>query len=650
MDGHVHSSPLRSIRVHVILNSRSKDLVLKKLYRVPFNHEQNEQTIMGSIKHYLTPFVFLNIVQFLGAMIDNIYKLLVIYFFIQIEGIENSPTILAITGAVFVLPFLLFSSSAGTLADRYSKSRIIVATKVLELFIIVLGLISFTYSSKWGAYLVLFLLAAQSALFSPSKYGILPEILPSEKISKANGILASCTYLAIIFGTFLASFLLDITGRNFIIACFFCVVFSIIGFVISLFIKYVPPSGSHKKLNVHFISEIYHTIMHFKGEPSLVAAILGSAFFLFLAAYVQLNMIPFAVQSLHLSDVQGGYLFLLTAIGIGTGSIISGKISGKSVELGLVPLAALGITVCFYLLDIFSADLHASIALVILIGLFGGIYLVPLDSFVQITAPKQYIGRAVAAGTFLSFIGVLCASFLIYFIAQVLGYSAAKGFSIFGCITLAITIVYSYLFFDYLTRFIGMILSRLHFKISFKGQTHIPLRLPAVYVCTHTAWNDTLLLLGAQRRRMRFFIEREQDHSKWLKRLYHLLRVVFIPHIELLEQNTVCMNAIKKTLNKGISVCIFIDNDNVDAEFERLKQAPILQEILQEKQYPMILVRIDKGEKEKQSRFFTRLMNKIRVPASVTFETFSSVNIPYIYDEEDADSRLDDSDYSPSTI
>ncbi len=568
----------------------------------------------------LSSFAYLNATQFLGAMNDNIFKLLIIFFFIQLEGIERSHVVLATTGILYVLPFLLFSSSAGILADRFSKRNIIIATKLLELGIMILGLVSFAYSSKILSYCTLFLLASHSALFSPSKYGILPELLPSDKISKANGMMTSCTYLAIILGTFLASFLLDVTQRNFIIASGFCILFAFIGVVSSASIKYTSPSGSHKELNAHFVSDIYMTLKRVRHEPSLLAAMLGSAFFLFMASYTQLNMIPFAVTSLHLTDVQGGYLFLLTAIGIGTGSIIAGKISGRMVELALTPLAGIGITICFYLLDVFSHNLLICIPLVITIGIFGGMYLIPLDSYVQITSSKQYIGQTVAATTFMSFIGVLCASCLLYIVTEVFGVQADKGFTIVGSITLVVTALYTILFFDYLTRFVGMILSRLHFKITFNGYENIP-DTPAVYICTHTAWNDTLLLLGAQRRRMRFFIEHEQDHSKWLKRLYRLLRVVLIPEIEPLEHNPSCLTAIKNTLKNGISVCIFIQDANVEGEFEKLKHARMVREILQDVNCPVLAVHIEKGEKNKKPRLFRRLMNKFRVPAVISFKS-----------------------------
>lgn len=573
---------------------------------------------LSPIVRRFSSFTYLNITQFLGALNDHMYKLLIVYFLIQREGIENSPAILASTGAIFVLPFLIFASWAGIVADRFSKNRIIVIAKMLELVIMLLGLLSFFYESKFGSYTVLFFMAAQSVLMSPSKYGIVPEIMPAEKISKANGLMTSFTYLAIIFGTFLASFLVDITGRNFLISSACCILTAIIGLVTSLCIEHTPPSGSKKQLNPRVLTEIYQTLMAVRNVPSLIFSVLGSAFFLFIAAYVQLNMIPFAVQSLNLTDVQGGYLFLITALGIGSGSILAGRISGKTVELGVVPIAGLGIAACFFLLDSFSSDLYVCIALIITIGIFGGIYLVPLDSYVQIASPKKLIGQVVAASTFLSFIGVLFASGLLYLVSQILGFKADQGFAILGTLMLIVVVIYTYLFFDYLTRFVGMILSRLHFKIVFEGQENIP-TVPTVYICTHTAWNDTLLLLGAQRRRMRFFIENEKEHSKWLLRLYRLFRVVLIPEIEPLEQNAMCLTAIRNTLNRGVSVCIFIDERDVSRECAKLRKSHVVHEILKDS-CPMILVRIDKGEKQKRVRFFKKLVNKLHIPATVTFE------------------------------
>lgn len=565
-------------------------------------------------------FTYLNATQFLSALNDNIYKLLVVYFFIQVEGIESSHRILSITGAIFVLPFLLFSASSGTMADRFSKRNIIVLTKTLEFVTLSLGVLAFQYESKIGSYTVLFLMATLSAIFGPSKYGILPEIVASDKITKANGLMTSFTFLAIIIGTFSASFFLDITNHHFIFAALISTFMAFIAMAFSFCIEYTPPSGSSKRFNILFLAEIAKTLKIASLQPSLLTAIIGSAFFMFLGAFFQLNMIPFAMQSLHLSDVQGGYLFLLTALGIGAGSLVAGKVSGKIVELGLVPLAGLGVTISCYFLDLFSDQLCPVLSLVVLLGLLGGIYQVPLDSYIQVESPNTSRGQIVAATNFLSFFGVLCASFLLFLNSEVWGFEADKGFTIIGTLTLFVTVGIGYQYFDFLTRFVAMLLSKLHFKTNLKGLENIPENSPSIFVCTHTAWNDTLLLLGSQRRCMRFFIQQELDlRYRWIKFFYRMLRVVFIPTIEPLHEHADCLSVIKNTLQKGISVCIFVENNDLGMEIEQLKHSFFTANNDVIDGHPIIPVVIEKGVKMSRSPFLTRIFKKFRVPAAVSF-------------------------------
>lgn len=563
-------------------------------------------------------YTYLNLTQFLGALNDNIYKLLIAFFLIQLEGVENSHIILATSGAVFVLPFILFSATSGTLADRFSKRNIIICTKAFEVLIMVSGIFAFQYESKLGLLAILFLLATHSAIFAPSKYGILPELVAHDKITRANGIMTSFTFLAIILGTFIASFILDITDRNFIFAASLCSIFSLVGFLASLCIEYTDPSGSEKRFNVLFVREIIAALKLANEEPSLLSAVFGSAFFLFLGAFVQLNIIPFALQSLHLTDVQGGYLFLLTALGIGSGSMLAGKISGKTVELGIVPLAAFGVAISCFMLDFFSSHLVAVVPLVMILGLFGGMYQIPMDSYIQVMSPSKSRGQIVAATNFLSFIGVLGASTLVFLVGEVFGLAADKGFTIVGVMAILVSIAISWNYFDYLSRLVAYLLSRLHFQMVFFGLKNIP-DTPVIYVCHHQAWNETLILLGAQRRRMLFFIEQEQQHGKWMRRLYSLLRVVFMPRAEDQDGPLSMLPAIKKTLSKGISVTLFINHSNVQAEIDKLKQSSDFQMLFQDNEPLLIPVIIEKGNKEKEPQFMPRLRAKLRVPAAVSF-------------------------------
>ncbi len=578
-------------------------------------------------------FTYLNIAQFLGALNDNVYKMLIVFFLIGLEGAENSHTILGSVGALIVLPFLLFSPIAGTLADRYSKRNIIVIAKFFELGVMILGVVGFALESKGLSYATLFLLACHSTLFSPSKYGIVPELIKPDFISKANGLLTSFTYLAIIVGTFFASFITQITHRNYVMAASCCAVFSVIGILASLCIVHTPPSGSSKKVSARILTTTYRALKLAKQIPSLLPAIFGAAFFLFIGAYVQMNIIPFSIESLGLSDIEGGYLFLLTALGIGLGSLLAGKASGGGIELGMVPFAALGIAICSALLSVFDFSLLTVVPLVILLGFFAGFYEVPLDAYIQMASPVQDRGQCLAASSFLSFVGVLCASFSIYFFSSVLHLEASSGFAVIGILTLLITAIYAYLFFAHITHLIAKVMARLHFCTSLYGENHIP-QSAALYICTHTAWNDTLLLLGAQKKQMRFFIEKEQAHSKWMKRLYGLLHIESTPLDQPLYQSLKKvkkptsekkgdaahnLQEIKNTLNKGISVCLFITESNMEKEIAKEGYVEAFKAILEETPYPIIPVYIDKGKKDLAIPFLPHLCLKYRVPAVVSF-------------------------------
>ena len=577
-------------------------------------------TISAFFVRKLSSFTYLNTTQFLVALIDNIYKFLIVYFLISVQGIDHTHEIMALTGATFVLPFLLFSATSGTLADRFSKRNVIIFAKCFEFLVMCVGLACFYSNSVAGCYVILFLLATTSAIFGPSKYGILPELVGTDNISKANGLMTSFTFLAIILGTFLASFILDYTGRNFILAAFGCIGISFVGMMTSFCIEYTPPSGSNKEFKWFFLKEISDSLKIAWRDSFLLMAVLGSSFFMFLGAFVQLNIIPFAMESLHLTDIQGGYLFLLTAIGIGAGSLTAGKISGKIVELGLVPVAAVLIAICCYMIDLFSDHFYVVTTLLVILGFCGGMYQIPLDSFIQVSSPNKSRGRIIAATNFLSFGGVLAASMLVFLITTVLGFRADKGFTIMGSFTLGIAAILTFQYFDYMTRFIAMVLSKLHFQSTVNGKEFLP-EVPALYVCYHQAWNETLILLGSQRRRIRFFIEDEKDHTKWLKRLYLLLRVVMVPAPETLQNDALCLSAIRKTLDNGISVCIFVNDPDIQSQIEKLKTSYSFKELLSGTEYPMIPVVIEKGEKNKKPRFFKRILNKFRVPAEITFGT-----------------------------
>ncbi len=543
-------------------------------------------------KKRFNSFTYLNITQFLGALNDQIFKFLIAYFLIENQGVENSPKILATAGAVFVIPFLLISASAGKLADRYSKRNIIVLCKFMEAIIMALGIISFIIKSEWGSYCILFLMATQSAIFSPSKYGIVPELVSNEKISRANGLLTTLTFLAIIIGTFLASFLTDISERNFVFSSAICTLISIIGLYTSFYIEQTPSAGSKKSFNTFFLNDVYKTILRARQKNRLFCAILSSAYFLFLSSFVQLNMVPFAIQSLGLTDTQGGYLFLMTALGIGMGSLIAGKLSGKHVELGFIPFAGFGMGILTLFLYLFSDNLMIVAPTITALGIFGGLWIVPMDSFIQVASPKNYRGQMVATTNFLSFSGVLFSAGALYLFSEILCFSAATGFVIIGLLTMVVSVIITIAILDYFLRFVSFSFSRLFFSLSVSGYDKVPKATPALMLCNRsTSFIDTLLLTAIQRPPLRFLVETSRCQNKWLRLFFSWMHVIFIPEYTE-EDSEFIYNEAKKGMDKGYTVCIFAktakDNDEAMEKYFDDFQSRIIKT-----PYAIIPVKID---------------------------------------------------------
>ncbi len=393
----------------------------------------------------------LNATQFLGAMNDNILKLLIIFCLIQAQGSQRAGTITALAGAAFVLPFLIFSAPAGCLADRFSKSRVTVAVKLLEVVVTALAVAAFVFRLEYGLYAVLFLMAAQSAFFAPAKYGIIPELAPADQLSRANGLIESFTFLAIIFGTALASALTQVAaGRFWLVACF-CLIISVIGLIASQRLPNVPAVAPGRRI-CFFPSEIFRTIKHVASDKWLLLSIVGLAWFWLVGAFAQLNLIGYGIQKLGLDEVQSGYLFLASSLGIGGGALLAARISGHEVELGIVPLGAIGLVIAPLLLHIAPANLMIVLTIILFFGISAGIFSLPLQTFIQLRAEAEMRGEVLAASSFINWIGILIASALTFLFSGSLGLSAGQGFNILGVMTLLVTLS-SYLYLpDFLLR------------------------------------------------------------------------------------------------------------------------------------------------------------------------------------------------------
>lgn len=469
---------------------------------------------------------FLNSAQFLGVLNDNIFKLVLVYLLIDIEGRARASTILSAVGATFVVPFLLFSSTAGILADRFSKQRLLILMKVAEMTIMLLAIVAFGLKSIWAGYVLLFTLATHSALFGPSKYGIIPELVPPEKVGKANGLITSFTYLAIIIGTFLASFITDVSNRNFVLIGGFCFLVAVAGFISTFGIKRTLAQGSQKKLNIFFVKEIYHTLVFCRERKHLLPALFGSAYFLFMGAFAQLNIIPYAIESLHLSDIAGGYLFLATALGIAGGAFLTGKVTRKRVDLAIPCIAGLCVALFLFCLFLFPHHLLSVTIFLIFVGAAGGMFIVPFDSFVQLTAPNEKRGQVIGAANFLSFFGVLCASFALFLFSEVLGVSPATGFGIIGVLSFLVSIFLALRLSDAVLTFFSRKLLRPFLKplpINLETLEKAP---PDLLILENATWKHAILLLSVAPQ-IHFLVPKKEKRTfPWFQDLFYSLHLI----------------------------------------------------------------------------------------------------------------------------
>ena len=290
-------------------------------------------------------FMHLNAVQFLGALNDNIFKLLIIFSLIAFYGNESAGKVTAVVGIIFVLPFLMFTPMAGVICDRLSKRTVIVWVKCWEILIMMTGVTAFYFKLPLLQYTVLFMMSMQSAFFGPAKFGIIPELVDDNKLSRANSYVVSFTMLAIILGSFFGPFLTHTLGGSYALAAVFCVVIAVAGAFSAFFIHNVPATHTESVTPIHRFDTIFRLLYKYRHQRKLIFSIMASMYFYFTGAFLQLNIIPFGMEVLGWTQEMSGYLFLVAAIGIAMGATIAGKCSKDRIEFGLVPFGAIGLAV-----------------------------------------------------------------------------------------------------------------------------------------------------------------------------------------------------------------------------------------------------------------------------------------------------------------
>jgi len=537
-------------------------------------------------------FAWLNVTQFLGAMNDNVFKLLVVFLLVSLLGDVNRTTVVTTASAVFVLPFLLFSHAGGVLADRLSKRRVIVSMKVMELGVMALGCAAVYVRTPLGLYAVLFAMCTQSALFGPAKYGIIPELVTSAQLSRANSQIVGLTYLAIILGTFIPSYLLlEVLDRSYLGLAGFCVAVAALGVATSLRIQRTPPAGSDKRFTPLFVVEIFRTLRETARDRNLFLAVLGAAYFVFLGGFIQQNTLLYGREALGLGWIESGYLFPVAALGIGLGAALAGVVSGRNIEFGIVPVGAAGLTLASLGLGVVTPSLLSVLALILVLGVSSGLFIVPLNAFVQYRSPAAGRGRILAANAFLSFFGVAVSAGLLAFLQRGIGLSPAACFVAAGVLTGLLTVIAVLVLPDFLVRFCIVVLTRCVYRIEVFGGDRIPVAGPAVLAPNHVTYVDSLLLGATTRRRIRFVMQREMYETSRLRPLFKLMRVIPISAGDHPRRMLRALHEARSALVSGSLLCIFPEGALTrNGNMQRFR--PGLERILKGMNVPVIPVYI----------------------------------------------------------
>ncbi|HTA17120.1 MAG TPA: MFS transporter, partial [bacterium] len=469
------------------------------------------------------------------------------------------------------------------------KRSVLVLTKSAEVFIMLLAALavhSGSYDWMLGA---LFLLSVQFNIFSPAKYGILPEMVDEKDLSRANGLLESSTFIAIILGSILSGWLFDQAHGRLWILNAGMVGLAALGFFTALGIGKVPDPAHPRPFRWSASwREITDGFRDISVDRRLYLSVIGIGFFWFLGAILQLSVALLAKRDMGLDDTHIGFLQMYLAVGIGVGSILAGRLSGDKVELGLVPLGALGMLVFTLLLALSPGHPWLFSCMLLVLACFAGLFAVPLNAILQHRADAGQRGRLMAVNNFASAVAVLLAAGAFIGLSQIM---PAREILLVVCLLiLGGMACLLALLPEFLLRFSLWTLTHSVYGLKIQGHEQVPFRGPALLVCGHSALSDAPVLQASLQRFIRFVVPRplyEAPVSRWILRLSNAIPVSSGPG-EVLE----AVGKARQALNEGHVVCIFAGNGSTQTD-ELAAFGPCLEGILEGMDVPVVPVHVD---------------------------------------------------------
>ena len=475
--------------------------------------------------------------QFLGAFNDNVYKnalVIMLAFHSATLTTLGSGTLVNLCAGLFILPFFLFSATAGQLADKYDKSRIIRYVKLFEIGIMVVGAAGFLQQSLTLLIGALFMMGLHSTVFGPVKYSILPQHLKAEELIGGNGLVEMGTFLAILMGTVLGGVLI---ARDNPAALVSIAVIAIAcgGYLVSRAVPSAPPAAPELKINWNPITETWANLQFTRGNRTVFLSVLGISWFWFYGATL-LAQFPNYCKDVLGGDEHVATVMLTTfSIGVGAGSLLCERLSGRKVEIGLVPLGSVGLTL--FTFDLYLASPMAVVTQtvgaaqflaqsanwrilfdLVMIGMFGGFYIVPLYALIQSRAERSRQSRIIAGNNILNAMFMVVSALM----AVVLLGAGVTIPQLFLVTALLNAIVAIYIFTrvpEFVARFLAWLLIHSIYRLDASGMENIPADGPAILVCNHVSFVDALIVAAACRRPIRFVV----DHNIFRIRLLNFV-------------------------------------------------------------------------------------------------------------------------------
>jgi len=501
------------------------------------------------------------VTQFQGAFSDNALKWLVSFLLLGmgLEQERRDLLFVLVVPLLFAIPFLLFSMTGGFLADRFSKRSVTAGLKVMEIGVMVVALAGLAATNLWVAAAALFLLSTQAALFGPSKYGLLPELLPGKRLSWGNGILELGTFLASIAGTMAGGLLASMFRGRQVWSGLFFIALAGMGLVTSLGISRVPAANPAKTFRVNLVGDLWAQIKEMRKDRVLWLAVLGNIYFWFLASLLLLNIVLYATDILRVDETHTSLLLVALTLGIGVGSFAAGYLSGGKIEYGLIPLGSIGITVACAMLSRAHLGYPAIAVNLAVLGFFAGFFAVPTNALIQHRPAPDRKGGIIAAANLLSFVGIALQPVAQYSMIRLGHPNPQMVFLIAAAMTLVATVYVLYLLPDSLLRLLLWLLTHSIYRIKIEGRDNIPERGGALFVCNHMSFVDACLLIASTDRSIRFVMFKDIYEHPLIHPFARILRCIPISSQLRPREMIRSLRTATQAIHEGEVVCIFAE-------------------------------------------------------------------------------------------